>query len=75
MGLKRITFAAEATFPADDTRPLEELKSATAQALATGLEQYGGTMARIAVTGAAEDPDPEIPAEDVVIVPPPVEAP
>lgn len=75
MGLKRITFAAEATFPPGDTRSLEELKSATAQAVSEGLDLYGGVMARIGVTGAATDPDPETGADDVVIVPPPVETP
>jgi hypothetical protein len=75
MGLKRVSFVAEATFPADDTRDLETLVGITAQAVSDGLVHHGGTLARIAVTGSAVDPDPETPAEDVVIKPPVVEAP
>lgn len=75
MGLKRVSFVAEATFPADDTRDLDTLVSVTAQAVSDGLGQHGGTLARIAATGAAVDPDPETPAEDVVPKPPVVEVP
>ena len=75
MGLKRVSFVAEATFPADDTRDLETLMSVTSQAVSDGLIQNGGTLARIGITGAAVDPDPEMPAEDVVPKPPVVEAP
>jgi len=75
MGLKRVSFVAEATFPADDTRDLDTLVSVTAQAVSDGLLQNGGTLARIGITGAAVDPDPEVPAEDVVPKPPVVEIP
>jgi hypothetical protein len=71
VGLKRITFQAEVTFPADDTRSLDELKSATAQGVASGAADQGGTLARVGITGASQDPDPEPVAEDVVIVTPP----
>ena len=75
MGLKRISFVAEAVFPADDTRDTDTLIPVVAQAVADGLLENGGSLARIAVTGAAVDPDPEPVAEDVVIVTPPAEVP
>jgi len=68
--VKRISFVAEATFPDDDSRSLDTLIAVTAQAVSDGLVQHNGSLARIAVTGAAQDPAPETPAEDVVVRPP-----
>lgn len=73
MGLKRIMFVAEATFPADDSRSLDTLTQVTAQAVSDGLLPLNGVLARIGITGAAVDPDPELPAEDVPATPPPAE--
>lgn len=74
MGLKRIMFVAEATFPVDDSRSLTELTEVTAQGVADGLIAQNGALARIGITGAAADPDPELPAEDVPATPPPAES-
>lgn len=59
MGLKRIMAVIEVTYPADDTRSLETLTAVTAEAVSDGAVQHGGTLARIGITGAAVDPDPE----------------
>jgi hypothetical protein len=75
MGLKRVSFVAEATFPADDTRDLDTLISVTATAVSDGLVSRAGTLARIGITGVAIDPDPEPTAEEVVIRPPVPEVP
>ena len=64
MGLKRIMFMAEATYPADDARTFEELKAGTAMAVAGGVDAIGGNVARVAITGAFTDPDPEISLPD-----------
>lgn len=71
MGLKRIMFTAEVTYPADDTRSLDTLVSVTAVAVSDGLLAQNGTLARIQIAGAAIDPDPEGSADDVVPVTPP----
>ena len=70
MGLKRIMAVVEVTYPADDSRDLDTLTSVTAQAVADGVLEHGGTLARIGISGAAVDPDPE-PSTDPV--PPPSE--
>lgn len=71
MGLKRIMAVVEVTFPADDSRDLDTLTSVTAQAVADGALAHGGTLARIGISGAAVDPDPEPTVPDPV--PPPSE--
>ena len=71
MGLKRIMAVVEVTYPADDSRDLDTLASVTAQAVADGVLEHGGTLARIGISGAAVDPDPEPTVPDPV--PPPSE--
>lgn len=71
MGLKRIMAVVEVTYPADDSRGMDTLVAMTTQALSDGLLGYGGTMARIGISGAAVDPDPEPTVPDPV--PPPSE--
>lgn len=73
MGLKRITYTAEVTFPPDDTRTLEQLTSAAVLGTDAGIRDQGGTVARIALQGAAQDPDPELPAEELPGTVPPAE--
>lgn len=71
MGLKRITFTSEVTYPQDDPRDFEELKSVTAGGVVAGITDQGGTVARVGILAAAQDPDPEPSADD--FVPAPVE--
>lgn len=66
MGLKRITLQAEIVYPADDERSVDELKTAAVTVIAAGVMNDGGAVARAAVVGASQDPDPEPVAEDVV---------
>lgn len=73
MGLKRIMAVIEVTYPADDTRSLDTLTAVTAVAVADGTLAQNGTLARIGITGAAVDPDPEPTApEEPVRAPEPV---
>lgn len=59
MGLKRIMGQFEVTFPADDPRTLDQMAEDVPAMLAVGVEQNGGTMARVAIVSVAVDPDPE----------------
>lgn len=75
MGLKRIMAVIEVTYPPDDSRSLDTLAGVTAQAVSDGALSHGGTLARIGITGAAVDPDPEPTAEDIVVTEPGPEIP
>lgn len=72
MGLKRIMFMAEVTYPADDARSLEELAIDTSTAVSNGVgdPSVGGSVARLFVQSAAQDPDPE---DSFTPEPPPAE--
>lgn len=74
MGLKRIMAVIEVTYPADDSRSLDTLTQVTATAVSDGAVNHGGVLARIGITGAAVDPDPEPSADDGVPATEPVEA-
>lgn len=70
MGLKRLGIALEVTFPEDVTDTLDSLSAVTAQAIGDGVMVIGGTLARISVLSAAEDPDREPSVDDPGWVPP-----
>ncbi|HEX5705597.1 MAG TPA: hypothetical protein VFX97_20515 [Pyrinomonadaceae bacterium] len=70
MGLKRVTARIEVTYPADDARPLEELRDATLVAVGAALlSQYhetGPVLAAYTHLNVAVDPDaePSLPDEE-----------
>lgn len=66
MGLKRITLQAEIVFAGDDERSVDELKTVAVNGLKSGISYEAGLVARAAIVGASQDPDPEPVAEDVV---------
>lgn len=61
MGLKRIVARVEMTYPADDTRTLEELRQETPDQVAAALagHEYGPSLAYYVHLNASVDPDPE----------------
>lgn len=73
MGMKRITGLFEVTYPADDTRELEELKTTTVTGFSAGVMSYGGLVAAFTVTSAFIEPDPEPVAGDGPATPIPPE--
>lgn len=68
MGLKRIMAVIEVTYAADDSRDLDTLTGVTAEAVSDGVLAQNGKLARIGISGAAVDPDPE-PTADPVLPP------
>lgn len=66
MGLKRITLQAEIVFAEGDSRSLDELKTNAVDGIRFGVSTENGLLARAAILGASQDPDPEPVAEDVV---------
>jgi hypothetical protein len=59
MGLKRVIFQAEVTYPSDDERDLSHLSDNTETAVWLAVRDSGGALTRFTVLSASEDPDPE----------------
>lgn len=62
MGMKRVVAIIEVTYPADDTRSLEELRAAAPADIREGLTGFDpsqGTLAACSVFNAYVDPDAE----------------
>lgn len=60
MGLKRVVAIIEVTYPADDSRSLEELRAATPYNVSAGLDGgASGTLGACSAFNAYVDPDAE----------------
>jgi hypothetical protein len=70
MGLKRIIFQAEVTYPGD-AEDLGTLAINTHLGLMVGVTEYRGAVARFQVLSAYQDPDPEPEADGGVTIRPP----
>lgn len=59
MGFKRIVLLAEITYPADDPRSLDELKTVTKEGVVAGTAERGSNGHYVTIHNAGVDPDPE----------------